>query len=93
MYEKVKLVCFIYIQPQKVEFKFVQININRSRTSLSKLDEDSFNSVKNQIHIQKVAHILGATKNKQHHRPLRNDSSCNHPWVRICIMLLDIYLF
>ena len=27
MYEKAKCVCFIYMQPQKVKFKYVQINM------------------------------------------------------------------
>ena len=31
MYEKATFVCFIYMQPQKLKFKSVQINMNRSR--------------------------------------------------------------
>ena len=29
MHEKTKYVCFIYMQPQKVKFKFVQINMKQ----------------------------------------------------------------
>ena len=29
MHEKAKFVCFIYMQPQKVKFKFVQINMKQ----------------------------------------------------------------
>ena len=29
MHEKARIVCFIYMQPQKVKFKFVQINMKR----------------------------------------------------------------
>ena len=29
MHEKAKFVCFIYMQPQKVKFKSVQINIKQ----------------------------------------------------------------
>ena len=29
IYEKAKSVCFIYMQTQKVKFKFVQINMNQ----------------------------------------------------------------
>ena len=31
MNEKAKFVCFIYMQPQNVKFKSVQINMNMSR--------------------------------------------------------------
>ena len=27
MYKKAKFVCFIYMQPQKVKFKYIQINM------------------------------------------------------------------
>ena len=30
MHEKAKCVCFIYMQPQKMEFKFVQINMKQA---------------------------------------------------------------
>ena len=29
MHEKAKFVCFIYMQPQKMKFKFVQINMKQ----------------------------------------------------------------
>ena len=38
MHEKVKLVCFDYMQPQKVKFKSVQINMKHVSYFMSFLD-------------------------------------------------------
>ena len=35
MHEKAKFVCFIYMQPQKMKFKFLQINMKQVSYRLS----------------------------------------------------------
>ena len=37
MHEKAKCVCFIYMQPQKVKFKYVQINMKHVSYNLNEL--------------------------------------------------------